>query len=168
MAISPPVDIVLDVARAASADDVAAARERLAARVSTANTPGFEVASPAAPLPARHADATPEAFRKFEAMMLQSFIQSMLPEESEAVFGKGLAGDMWRSMMAEQIAGVMADSGGIGVADRILKNYYARNEDQAALDGAGRSLVTQSILHQAQRMALQPDLAGTDTGLFDS
>lgn len=168
MAISPPVDIVLDVARAASADDVAAARERLAARATTTAAPGFEIASPAAPLPTKDANATPEVFRKFEAMMLQSFIQSMLPEESEAVFGKGLAGDMWRSMMAEQIAGVMADSGGIGVADRILKNYYGRGEDQAALDAAGRSLVTQSILHEAQRMALQPGRSEADTSLFDS
>lgn len=168
MAISPPVDIVLDVARAASADDVAAARERLAARVSATGAPAFDVAAPAAPFPTKDADATPEAFKKFEAMMLQSFIQSMLPEEGEAVYGKGLAGDMWRSMMAEQIAGVMADSGGIGVADRILKNYYGRSEDQAALDAAGRSLVTQSILHEAQRMALQPGRADTDTSLFDS
>ncbi len=167
MAISPPVDIVLDVARAASADDVAAARERLAARATT-TAPSFEIAAPAAPFPAKDADATPEAFRKFEAMMLQSFIQSMLPEESEAVFGKGLAGDMWRSMMAEKIAGVMADSGGIGVADRILKNYYGRGEDQAALDTAGRSLVTQSILHEAQRMALQPGRSDADASLFDS
>lgn len=168
MAISPPVDIVLDVARAASADDVAAARERLAARATSTAAPGFEIAAPAAPFPARDANAMPEVFRKFEAMMLQSFIQSMLPEESEAVFGKGLAGDMWRSMLAEQIAGVMADSGGIGVADRILKNYYGRGEDQATLDAAERSLVTQSILHEAQRMALQPGRSEADTSLFDS
>ena len=34
--------------------------------------------------------------------MLQTFIQNMLPKDAEAVYGKGMAGDMWKSLMAEQ------------------------------------------------------------------
>jgi Rod binding domain-containing protein len=58
---------------------------------------------------------------------------------------------MWRSMMAEQIAGVMAERGGIGVADRILASHYGRMADAQA-DG----LNIESALHEAKRMALQP------------
>ncbi len=121
LAISPLAEIGLERARAARLDADRLAREIAPAR-------DFTVEPPAPPRPAAGADPTPEAFRKFEAMMLQSFIQSMLPEDSEAVYGKGLAGDMWRSLMAEKIADVMADSGGIGVADRILKTYYAGSD----------------------------------------
>ena len=61
--------------------------------------------------------ATAEPFRKFEAFILQTFFQELLPENTESVFGKGFAGDVWKSMMAEKLADVVAKSGGIGIAD---------------------------------------------------
>lgn len=67
---------------------------------------------------------TPESYKRFEAMVLQTFVQNMLPREGSAVYGKGMAGDMWKSMMAEQIAGVMAERGGIGIADKMLGGQY--------------------------------------------
>ena len=45
----------------------------------------------------------PETYRKFEAMVLQNFIKTMLPE-SEEVYGKGASGEIWKGMMAEKIA----------------------------------------------------------------
>lgn len=61
--------------------------------------------------------ATAETFKKFEAFVLQTFIQEMMPENTESVFGKGFAGDVWKSMLAEKMAEVVAKHGGIGIAD---------------------------------------------------
>ena len=69
-----------------------------------------------------HKDSkTPETYRKFEAMVLQNFIKSMLPSDSSEVYGEGTVGDVWKGMMAEQIANSMAKSGGIGIADRMMR-----------------------------------------------
>lgn len=57
-----------------------------------------------------------EAHEQFEAMVLTNFVQSMLPTDAESIFGEGTAGDMWKSMMAKEIATVMAKAGGIGIA----------------------------------------------------
>jgi Rod binding domain-containing protein len=58
----------------------------------------------------------PPAYRKFEAFVLQTFIESMLPRGSAVNFGKGVAGDVWRSMLAEQLGTAVAKSGGVGIA----------------------------------------------------
>jgi Rod binding domain-containing protein len=63
-------------------------------------------------------------FKKFEAMVLQTFIQNMLPKDTEGVYGKGLAGDMWKSQLAERVADVMAERGGIGIAKSMLADHY--------------------------------------------
>ena len=60
--------------------------------------------------------AIPPAYRKFEAFVLQTFIESMLPRGSAVNFGKGVAGDVWRSMLAEQLGNAVAKSGGVGIA----------------------------------------------------
>lgn len=155
LAISPPSDIVLDVARAAAPADIAAARLELQRRAtaSGAATATF-VEKAAAGRPDMRADsasaasmkadgtkaggakAGEQAFRKFEAMVLQTFVQSMLPNDSEAVFGKGLAGEMWKSQLAEQLAGVIARRGGIGIANRLLKDHYVAGEKAVPLAGA--------------------------------
>src|SRR5258708_33015375 len=40
----------------------------------------------------------------------------MLPRGSAVNFGKGVAGDVWRSMLAEQLGTAVAKSGGVGIA----------------------------------------------------
>lgn len=126
MAISPPSDIVLDVARAAGPADIAEARAALAKRAGGASAP-FTVSetpmlSRTAADKAQSGDAT--KFKRFEAMVLQTFIQNMLPKDTEGVYGKGLAGDMWKSQLAEHIADVMAERGGIGIARSLLADHY--------------------------------------------
>lgn len=126
MAISPPSDIVLDVARAAAPADVEAARAALTRRAGGASAT-FEVRDTPAlsrnePGGTEASDAT--KFKRFEAMVLQTFIQNMLPKDAEGVYGKGLAGDMWKSQMAEHIADVMAERGGIGIARSMLADHY--------------------------------------------
>jgi len=127
LAISPPSDIVLDVARAAGPADIAEARAALAKRAGGAGAP-FSVHEARA-LSRADGEGRTEAgdatqFKRFEAMVLTTFIQNMLPKDSEGVYGKGLAGDMWKSQLAGHLADVMADRGGIGIARSLLGDHY--------------------------------------------
>ncbi|TGU85120.1 flagellar biosynthesis protein FlgJ, partial [Mesorhizobium sp. M00.F.Ca.ET.151.01.1.1] len=63
-------------------------------------------------------------FQRFEAMVLTTFIQNMMPKDTEGVYGKGLAGDMWKSQLAEKVADVMSAHGGIGIAKSMLADHY--------------------------------------------
>ncbi len=78
-----------------------------------------------APAPEQPADGTNplagagKALRDFEAFVLQSFIQEMLPDGADSVVGKGIAGEVWKSMLAENVAKEIAKSGDIGIASRI-------------------------------------------------
>jgi len=64
-------------------------------------------------------------YRKFEAFVLQMFVESMLPKDASNVFGKGTAGTIWRSMMAEQIGNEMARGNGVGIAKQLAKSRAA-------------------------------------------
>lgn len=124
VAISPPSDIVLDVARAAGPTDLQAAHAALARRAG-APAGAFAVAeTPTPPTSGRMEQGPADQFRRFEAMVLQTFIQNMLPKDAEGVYGKGLAGDMWKSQLAERLADVMAERGGIGIARSMLADHY--------------------------------------------
>lgn len=133
MAISPPSDIVMDVARAAEPADVEAARAALMRRAGGA--PGTFSVDPAATVDAgsvlsrasadkAEASNPAKKYQHFEAMVLQTFLQNMMPKDVESVYGKGLAGDMWKSQMAEQLANVMSKRGGIGIAKSMLADHY--------------------------------------------
>jgi hypothetical protein len=50
---------------------------------------------------------------------LQSFIKEMLPDEAEGVFGSGVSGDFWKSMLSEKIADQVAARGGTGIAETV-------------------------------------------------
>lgn len=160
MAISPPSDLVLDVVRAADPSQVAAAQEKLkanranflatslaekgegfgnaveilnraSATEASANTEKTENGEP------------PKVYRDFEAVYLTNFVQSMMPDDSEEVYGKGNAGEMWKSMMAEQLGSVIAESGGVGIAKQMYSEALARTRGQdsanAKTDEADRS-----------------------------
>jgi Rod binding domain-containing protein len=68
---------------------------------------------------------TPDAAQKFEAFVLQTFIQDMMPETAESVYGSGVSGDFWKSMMAEKIAEQVAQRGSIGIADFVRAGHTA-------------------------------------------
>lgn len=148
MAINPPSDLVMDVARAADPQAYRMAAERLRAPSAS----GTMVASAAGGLtrdgftsfsdslaagvsvrPDAQNAANP-AYRKFEAFMLQSFVQSMFTSDTTATFGKGIAGEYWKPMMAEAMANKMADGGGVGIASLL--------EEQAARNGRGEAPTT--------------------------
>ncbi len=64
-----------------------------------------------------------EVYRKFEAFVLQTFVETMLPKESEEVFGKGTAGGIWKSMLAEQLGNQLAKGKGIGIARELASAH---------------------------------------------
>ncbi len=181
MAISPPSDVVLDVARAVGPDGLDAARQRLAS-VTGVSASGndatfsasFAVGARSAGA-SRAADATAgqEAFRKFEAVVLQTFVQAMLPQEASAVYGEGFAGDMWKSMMASQLADALAARGGIGIAESLASAHY-RDGDRVVAVGAvsdpevtaetdRQQLLSTALVQEFQRQLTQ-SIAGPDAG----
>lgn len=174
MAISPPSDIVLDVARAVEPADIDAARTALIKRTSgvmTANASGTFSLIEAGKVDARALEGTasaksPESYKKFEAMVLQTFIQNMLPKDGSSVYGKGVAGDMWKSLMAEKIADVMADRGGIGIADRMMGDHYMQGEKKVSVGAVSSSAERaesdhQTMLSEALVQEMQRKLART-------
>jgi Rod binding domain-containing protein len=69
--------------------------------------------------------ASGEVYRKFEAFILQTFVETMLPKESAEVFGKGTAGSVWKSMLAEQLGNQLAKGKGIGIARQLASAHPA-------------------------------------------
>jgi Rod binding domain-containing protein len=160
LAISPLSDIVLDVAKAADPLKYTAAVERLsnAAAPDAASASfeallgsvdsdsdsdaGFEAApdmnladlrSRLAPslASANPAGAAKAPYKQFEAFVLQTFIQSMMPKDASHVFGDGIAGSYWSSMLAEGMAKQIANSGGIGIASELAARHVAAPENPA-------------------------------------
>ncbi len=93
----------------------AAAADQSATKVSEAQ-PG---AVAGAPVQVIKAPASGDVYRKFEAFILQTFVEAMLPKESEELFGKGTAGSVWKSMLAEQLGNQLAKGKGIGIAKQL-------------------------------------------------
>ncbi|TYC58657.1 hypothetical protein FMN50_09425 [Rhodobacterales bacterium] len=129
MAISPPSDLIMDVARAADPVDLKDATQRLRSIAASGTGEGFSLAFRSAaneyedgidryaPSATGGTGAAKSPAEQFEAVILGQFVETMLPNDSEAVFGEGSTGEIWKSMLAEQVANQLAASGGIGIAD---------------------------------------------------
>jgi peptidoglycan hydrolase FlgJ len=145
MAFNPGTDVILEVASAADPSRASLAAQRLSAIAGSNATPAGFVASldraagatnaMPAPLPnagdartrlaeaSTGADKLGKAKTQFEAMMLNSFVSEMLPKDTGEVFGQGMAGDMWRSMLADQVSTQIAKSGKLGLARRLFATH---------------------------------------------
>jgi flagellar protein FlgJ len=144
----PATDIVADVAQAADPGKMRVAVKRLAdlskgadargdgfATTLSETSSGFGNARPVRTVPIARASLTvvnhgnagsgrmPDAARKFEAYMLQSFLEVLLPKENHDTYGQGLSGGIWRSMMAEQIGAQLAKRGVLGL-DKIFEAQF--------------------------------------------
>jgi flagellar protein FlgJ len=151
MSISPPSDIVLDVARAADPTRFQEAAAKLSQPGSAGATAFADAArdvglSTHMPLDARGAlmnlqnqtaltGAGSDPYKKFEGLVLQQFVEAMMPEKSETVYGKGNAGGIWKSMLAEQIGTQIAKAGGIGIA-KMLSNAHPATPAAAPVNAA--------------------------------
>lgn len=156
MAISPPSDILLDVANAADPAQVRVATARLAKLASdpTMVDTDFSKALSSAGRDGKSFTTTPpvtatisgplggtntarnakEAYQKFESLLLQSFVESMLPKDDELYGDKESAG-VYRSMMAEQFATQLSKAGGIGIAKSIAAKHPPHHQAAAPLPG---------------------------------
>jgi flagellar protein FlgJ len=179
MAISPPTDIVLDVLNNADPAVLEVAQAKLKAGQATAEAQrlastdeSFAAIMRSDPVADAHklkhrldgADKkqVPETYRKFEAMVLQNFIKTMLPE-SEEVYGKGATGEIWKGMMAEQIANEIAKEGGVGIAEKLMDNGSMKTKDKAEkaeINRAGRLQMETQLINQHQLLALDKLLPG--------
>jgi peptidoglycan hydrolase FlgJ len=145
MAFSPKTDVILEVASAADPSRASLAAQRLNALAGSNASPADfvsslnQVAGAANATPASltavadarsrlaeaagGSDKVRQAKTQFEAMMLNSFISELLPKNTGEVFGQGMAGDMWRSMLAEQVSTQIAKSGRLGLAKRLFATH---------------------------------------------
>ena len=145
MAFNPRTDVVMEVLNAADPSRASLAAQRLSA-LAGSDAPGASfsadlerAASSATAIPAPLANAADarsrlaeipggpdklgQARTQFEAMMLSSFVGELLPKDASSVFGQGTAGDMWRSMLAEQMSLQIAKSGKLGLARRLFATH---------------------------------------------
>jgi len=162
MSTFPANDLVVDVARAADPQKLNAAMQRLSdvANLRAVRAGAFDSVFSAASatkngLTAKYSSVTPpttstkatanvepvpkaastDAAMKFEAFILQSFLETVLPKEGHGAFGEGTGSGIWRSMMAEQLGKTIAKSGGVGIAkmiDRDLTHKAALAAQAAA------------------------------------
>ncbi len=173
MSISPVSDLVMDVVQAADPAKVLEAQAKLktvkAANEAiqlastdkgfTATVRGLDNARDSKMASVKETDAAPETYRNFEAMVLQNFVQSMMPNDSEEVYGKGSTGDYWKSMMAEQIAKSISDGGGIGIAASLMKQQPNNGEEPAgspfaAIGSTDSGNVATRMVQEYQRKTL--------------
>ncbi|MBY6240593.1 rod-binding protein [Methylosinus sp. Sm6] len=150
MSIFPAVDLVTDVAQAAdplkrnaavsrlselsparlrSEDEFArlvdgSNRSKAAPQSKAATATATTGASAGAKLP-RIASAAGAA-ETFEAFVIQSTLETILPKAEEGLFGHGSAGSTWRSMLAEQIGQQIAKAGGLGMRSMLLRDLEHR------------------------------------------
>ena len=59
------------------------------------------------------------AAEKFEAFVLQTWLEALLPKTEGGSFGTDGSANVWRSMMAEQLGLQLARSGGVGLQKMI-------------------------------------------------
>ncbi len=173
MAFNPRTDVVLEVASAADPSRATLAAQRLnalagsnaptadfAADLDRAAMPGAATTTPltnATDARSRLAEAQGgpdklhQAKTRFEAMMLNSFVSELLPKDTGEVFGQGTAGDMWRSMLAEQVSTQIAKSGKLGLARRLFATHEVgshpgRIGEAAKTVGASAAQMSANIL----------------------
>jgi flagellar protein FlgJ len=150
---------MLEAASARKSEQAAATpafqRQLLAATDTSAISVNSEV--PAAP------DKSLEVYQKFEAMILQSFIGDMLPTDSEQLYGKGTAGEIWKGMMAEQLGAVLSKGGGIGIAARMMGDRFDAAVAPESADAIGSNVTNRaaSLINEIQKQILA-DVAGSE------
>ena len=146
MIVTPTSDVVLDVLDAAdpvtqraatakldalksSGADFAATMDSEASKAAAADQSAAKVAEAQSgvvngpPVQVIKKPGPDEVYRKFEAFILQTFVETMLPKQSEEVFGKGTAGGVWKSMLAEQLGAQLAKGKGIGIAKQLASAH---------------------------------------------
>lgn len=126
MSIQAPSDILLDMARAADPRILTSLTQRLM-QGAPEDGEGFDRAlqdlplssassslsslEPSLPTPLLNGLSThkPKGIEAFEGFMIQKFVEEIIPK-STLSFGSGISGDIWHSMLSEQIGALLAKS----------------------------------------------------------
>lgn len=70
---------------------------------------------------------------ELEGVFLNTLVSQMFSSiETRGAFGGGYAEETWRSMQAEHYAGMLAQNGGIGLADQIVAALLSHQEASPA------------------------------------
>lgn len=142
-------DIVMDVIAAADPTRSTAASSRLAGLsdgpiAATAGQTGG-LAGLREKLSANTVQVEPASFttgnrkaahRDFEATVLRSFFETMLPATEGGFYGQGTAGNVWRSMSADYLAQEFAKTGGIGIARQLDRDKTGGAASSATIASA--------------------------------
>jgi len=148
MGVSLPSDLIVDVMRNADPGRLSAATSKLEAIGGEGNASQFADmlgdvdAAPAqqdgsSQALAEASSAAPQLaaaqgqYVEFERMVLRNLLESLLPESGSGAFGAGPSAGVWRSLAADQLAGVYAGSGGVGIA-----NALSSGEGEQAADNS--------------------------------
>ncbi len=71
-----------------------------------------------------------EKAEELEGIFLNTLMSQMFSSiKSDGMFGGGQGEDTWRSMQSEQYANMLAKNGGIGLADQIMADLLAIQEN---------------------------------------
>lgn len=138
MSVRIPSDLVLDVARAADPARMSKAMADLGSVQGSQDIASAAVGSSSSfgsLLPPRdttrvsginNTPMTPEnkASLELETLLLQQMMESMMPKGDSPVFGGGMAGSVWKSMLAEHVARNIASSGALDLS-RVLRKKSA-------------------------------------------
>lgn len=76
-----------------------------------------------------HTMADPDGWQQLESLLVQQMLQHVLTSETGGFFGEGLGSDYYASFMAEKIAGQVAGSMDLGIAER-LGGHYSDGDGQ--------------------------------------
>ncbi len=155
MSIFPANDLVLDVGRAADPVRKAGAITRLERLslpsgvpasisgaslmppVARSNPTNFQVSKsnqsmPTSASPERQ-DAHVTAFRKFEAFILQTWLEILLPKAGFCAYGHDQASGIWRSLMAEQLGEQLSKNDSLGI-ERLARHGVDNNDGESFIN----------------------------------
>lgn len=128
MAVELPSDLVMDVMRNGDPARINAARTRLQTESGVDRTAFSQLVDSAVVQTGSVPDhilnerncmtdcRENRAHKDFERMVLRNLFESLLPKEETDAFGSGPSAGVWRSMAADQLAGLYAENGGFGIA----------------------------------------------------
>jgi Rod binding domain-containing protein len=83
------------------------------------------------------------ALRSFEAYFLGEMLRIAAPEDPSGLFDGGETGRMYREHFYQELARVIADNGGVGLADSLKGQLSKRGVGElAAADGQPEAIAT--------------------------
>lgn len=90
--------------------------------------------------------ALKKAYRQLEGVFLKGAVKSMLSGQKNKLFGESIAGEYWKSFMAEAIAEQVSRGKGLGVADALSQ----RARGVSAVGRSSGEMVLGNVKYEAE------------------